>query len=242
MLKFLPKNFLARRKFFLFKKSLSSEITPFLIVIFSLFFAGIVTVVISPRNSPTLQPEKKTAAPNLLGEKDKTSKSSVDKVNGDLEINKRSNSGVKKELKTPLQNNERNNNTDLAPETLGATNQTQAVQTSQSPQNPDPLPPPSPPTIAQVGVTIITPSSTSNFTVELEEGFDICGVLVKAKNEGKISSLILDDSYLSTYKSLYVYEINGFANNWTFTVNGESPLGCSLYFPKKNDVIVWKFG
>ena len=238
MLKFLPKNFLARRKFFLFKKSLSSEITPFLIVIFSLFFAGIVTVVISPRNSPTLQQEKNATAPNLLGEQDKEIQGSAtkDEKKNKFETTQQRIGGDKKT----------DNSTN---DVLGATsgNQNQEVQTPPPPAvsapNLETTPLTSvPQTSPTVSVAIIPPDATSNFAVVLEEAFNVCDVLVKAKNEEKISSLTLDDSYLSTYKSLYVYEINGFANNWTFTVNGGSPLGCSLYFPKDKDTIVWKFG
>ena len=71
---------------------------------------------------------------------------------------------------------------------------------------------------------------------------NVCDVLKKAKDLGKISSLALDDSYMSNMNSLYVREMNGLSNNWTFKVNGNSPLGCSLYQVKPNDQIVWKFG
>ena len=69
-----------------------------------------------------------------------------------------------------------------------------------------------------------------------------CDVLQKAKDAGKLKSVTFDDSYMATMHSRYISEINGFANNWTFTVNGSSPLGCSLSQPKPNDTIVWKFG
>lgn len=90
-----------------------------------------------------------------------------------------------------------------------------------------------------VSVEIKTADSSSNFSVELKDGMNVCDVLQKAKDEGKISSLTIDDSYLSNLKSRYVSEINGYKNNWTFKVNGVSPLGCSLSNPKPDDIIIW---
>ena len=75
----------------------------------------------------------------------------------------------------------------------------------------------------------------------LNNGANACDVLQEAKNEGKINSVTFDDSYMSTMHSRYITEINGYSNNWTFTVDGSSPNGCSLINPKPNDTIVWKF-
>ncbi len=245
MLKFLPENFLARRKFFLFKKFLPSKLSPYLIIFLFLIFAGFIQIILSPKptklssqKSQSLQEKTNTNLPTLLVEEDKEIKDSTTKGE------------VKRELENAPQNGLEQKSADSANNILGTTSETQNQNTQLPPSSstPNPSPPapaPTPPpslTTAIVSVTIITPNPTSNFTVLLEDGFNVCDVLIKAKNEGKISSLTLDDSYLSTYKSLYVYEINGFANNWTFTVNGESPLGCSLYFPKDKDTIVWKFG
>ena len=93
----------------------------------------------------------------------------------------------------------------------------------------------------KVTLGIISPSETLNLSEEIEDGMNVCDLLTQAKNEGKIQSLTIDNSYLSTLKSAYVYEINGYKNNWTFTVNGATPKGCSLSFPKPNDSVVWKF-
>jgi hypothetical protein len=93
----------------------------------------------------------------------------------------------------------------------------------------------------KVTLGIIFPSEALNLSEEIEDGMNVCDLLTQTKNEGKIQSLAIDNSYLSTLKSAYVYEINGYKNNWTFTVNGASPKGCSLSFPKPGDVIVWKF-
>lgn len=93
-----------------------------------------------------------------------------------------------------------------------------------------------------VSVEIKAPDGTSTFAVDYSDGMDVCAVLQKAKDSGKIKSVTFSDEYMSTLRSKYVSEINGFANNWTFSVNGSSPLGCSLSQPKPNDTIVWKFG
>lgn len=93
-----------------------------------------------------------------------------------------------------------------------------------------------------VSLHITDPDGTSSFPVTLHSNDNLCDNLTEAKNEGKIKSLTLDASYLSVYHSLYVREINGFNNNWTVSVNGTAPEGCSLYNPKPNDSIVWKFG
>ena len=100
---------------------------------------------------------------------------------------------------------------------------------------PTPLPNP------KITLEIIFPSETLNLSEEIKNGSTVCDLLSQAKDEGKIQSLTIDNSYLPTLKSAYVYEINGYKNNWTFTVNETSPRGCSLSFPKPNDIVVWKF-
>ncbi|HSW96858.1 MAG TPA: hypothetical protein VLF89_03455 [Candidatus Saccharimonadales bacterium] len=97
-------------------------------------------------------------------------------------------------------------------------------------------------TINTVSLQIETPEGSSRSAITLKDGVNVCDVLDEAKNEGKISSVTFDDTYMSSLHSKYVYEINGYKNNWTFTVNNTSPLGCSLFNPKPNDSIVWKFG
>ncbi|HEY4526271.1 MAG TPA: DUF4430 domain-containing protein [Candidatus Paceibacterota bacterium] len=92
-----------------------------------------------------------------------------------------------------------------------------------------------------VFLQIIDPDGTSNFEVNLNPGDDLCANLVEAKAEGKIKALLIDDSYLATFGSRYVREINGYSNNWTVEVNGVVPKGCSLYKPKAGDQIIWRF-
>ncbi|MGI8420225.1 MAG: DUF4430 domain-containing protein [Candidatus Levyibacteriota bacterium] len=101
---------------------------------------------------------------------------------------------------------------------------------------------PTPQLANTVSLQIQDPAGTSSFTVTLKAGANVCDVLQETIDEGKITSVTFDDSYMSTLHSKYVTEINGFKNNWTFTINGTTPLGCSLANPKPNDTIVWKFG
>lgn len=112
--------------------------------------------------------------------------------------------------------------------------------------SPTPVPTPSlaptpAPIVASVNIEIKASGTSSSFILQIEEGINACEVLVKAKNEGKIASVTLDDSYLATFNTLLVSEINGLSNYWVFTVNGESPMGCSLVSLKSDDQIIWEF-
>jgi hypothetical protein len=71
-----------------------------------------------------------------------------------------------------------------------------------------PLPTSSPtPTIVVQTVTleIKTPDGADKFNVSLTPNATVCDILEAAKNEGKINSLTLDDSYMDTLHSKYVY-------------------------------------
>lgn len=125
--------------------------------------------------------------------------------------------------------------------------QSSPVPPTSSPQitaQPSPTPTITPQvTIAAVQVTlhITDPDGTKIFQVTLHTGDTLCDNLVEAKNEGKIKSLTLDNSYMQSFHSAYVREMDGFTNNWTVSVNNTSPQGCSLYTVKPNDSIIWKF-
>ncbi len=90
-----------------------------------------------------------------------------------------------------------------------------------------------------VNLQISEPDGTSNFSLPV--GGNACDELTEAKNEGKIRSVTFSDQYMSSMHSLYIKEINGYQNDWTFTVNGQGPSGCSLASPKAGDNVVWKF-
>lgn len=92
-----------------------------------------------------------------------------------------------------------------------------------------------------VNLQIDEPDGNFAFSVPLGDGENLCDNLTKAKDLGKIRSLTL--TYYQIYSSFYVYEMNGYVNNWTFTFNGAHPdHGCSYYKPNSGDSVVWKFG
>lgn len=114
---------------------------------------------------------------------------------------------------------------------------------SQTP-TPEPSPSinPSPSPVAQkISIEIKQPDTQINFDLEITEGINPCQALQKAKDEGKINSLTISDKYLASFGTLLVEEINGYKNNWVFTVNGQSPNGCSLITLKNGDKVIWEF-
>jgi hypothetical protein len=130
-------------------------------------------------------------------------------------------------------------NPSLNPQT-GSTSQSSSAPQSSATSQPSPSPT-SQPEKKQVNVEIQSPDGNNSFQIEITDGMNVCDVVQKAKDQGRINSLTIDDQYLASLNSKYVYEINGHKNNWTFKINGNSPLGCSLYQVKANDQIVWKF-
>lgn len=144
------------------------------------------------------------------------------------------------------QNNLQSNN--AQPQTLANSTQTQPPSTpmpteatAQSTPTPSPTQQPTTVPAQTVNIQITDPDGTKSFQVTFHNGDNLCDNLTEAKNEGKIKSLTLDNSYMSAYHSLYVREIDSYSNNWTVTDNGTEPQGCSLFNPKPNDNILWKF-
>jgi len=88
----------------------------------------------------------------------------------------------------------------------------------------------------------INGSSVGN--VDLPEGANQCDVLLKAKDQGKISQLLMKyDNALGTNG---VYQINGQGKEnsvwWTYKVNGQSPSqGCSLVKANSGESIEWEY-
>ena len=118
--------------------------------------------------------------------------------------------------------------------TLQVQSSTVAMQQTASSTQPTQAP------AVMIHMQIAEPDGTLNFSLPVRG--NVCDELTEAKNEGKIHSVTFDSSYMGSMHSLYVKEINGYTNNWTFTVNEQSPQGCSLVLPKAGDNIVWKFG
>jgi hypothetical protein len=90
-------------------------------------------------------------------------------------------------------------------------------------------------------VEVKEPNHDFTFPLSIQDGINACQLLEFAKDQGKINSVTLDDRYLSSFNTLLVKEINGFQDNWTFTVNGNSPMGCSLINLHNNDSVVWEY-
>ncbi|MBI5451907.1 DUF4430 domain-containing protein [Candidatus Gottesmanbacteria bacterium] len=81
-------------------------------------------------------------------------------------------------------------------------------------------------------------------TVTLDQGANQCDVLTKAKDQGKISSLLM--KYDSSLGTNGVYQINGQGKEnsvwWVYKVNGQSPgQGCSLVKANNGDKIEWSY-
>lgn len=104
------------------------------------------------------------------------------------------------------------------------------------------IPPTGVPQPTTITLTVTEPDGTSSNAVTFSVGENPCSILYDAKNQGKIRSVTIK-TYGPPLNSDYVQELNGYQNNWTFTLNGVSePTGCSNYSVKKGDSITWKFG
>lgn len=79
--------------------------------------------------------------------------------------------------------------------------------------------------------------------VSVPEGVNQCDVLSKALEQGKISQLNM--KYNPSLKSYGVYQINGVGKEndvwWVYTVNGQSPAGCSFVKANNGDNIEWRY-
>ena len=81
-------------------------------------------------------------------------------------------------------------------------------------------------------------------SIDLSEGANQCDVLTLAKDQGKISSLLMKyDNSLGTHG---VYQINGQGKEnsiwWTYKVNGQSPSqGCSYIKANSGDSAEWEY-
>ncbi len=114
------------------------------------------------------------------------------------------------------------------------------------------------PTIAQINPTSQpTPTTVSNnnifklqindpngnfsFSFTYQGGTNPCSILNNAKNSGDIKSVTINH-YGPPLNSDYVKEINGFSDNWNFSINGNSmPKGCSNYNLNSGDNVLWKY-
>ncbi|MBI2033216.1 MAG: hypothetical protein HYT10_02005 [Candidatus Levybacteria bacterium] len=108
------------------------------------------------------------------------------------------------------------------------------------PQSAEPTQP-IPTTSDEFTVELFTPDGNGSFTVKFRENSTPCSILTDAKNEGKIRSVTITH-YDAPLNSDYVKEINGFSDNWTFSINSETkPMGCSQYILGKGNTVIWKY-
>jgi len=80
--------------------------------------------------------------------------------------------------------------------------------------------------------------------VELQESSNQCDVLSKAKDQGKISQLLM--KYESSLGTNGIYQINGQGSEnvvwWTYKVNGTAPAqGCSYIKANSGDNVEWEY-
>ena len=92
-----------------------------------------------------------------------------------------------------------------------------------------------------VTLQIHEPDGDSTITLTYHDGSNPCSLLSDAKSDGKIKSVTINH-YGAPLNSDYVKEINGFTDNWNFSLNGETkPTGCSNYTISKGNSIVWTY-
>ncbi len=231
----------------LFAKLNKPTLLPVVVVVFTFIIAGSIAYAFAPKPHATIAKvaitEKKVA---MTTKKQKPSVTPEVKVLG---ANTQKTSWPTAEVaKSPTATPVPHSTQTASNTTTSGQQTTTNTLTQQTTQNSSPTVTPQPttaPTTASVTNTVSMqvqdPAGTSNFMVTLKNGANACDVLQEAKDEGKINSVTFDDSYMASLHSRYVTQINGYANNWTFTINGSSPNGCSLSNPKPNDSIVWKY-
>lgn len=227
-------------------KALSREILSILVILSSLLFAGSITYAFAPRSTTTTQPAQEEATTVVTKQQEINYSPFIAQPTQPQQVLGTKTKTVSPSL-TPIPSSNTstptNNPTTPPVPIIVVHNITQVVSPTPS-QTPEPTPTivPSPSPASQtVSIEINSPSEKSNFTIDITDNMNACQILQKAKEEGKITSLTLDDKYLESFGTLLVAEMNGYSNNWVFTVNGESPMGCSLSFPKSGDQIVWNY-
>ncbi|MFA6081035.1 MAG: hypothetical protein WC741_01355 [Patescibacteria group bacterium] len=92
-----------------------------------------------------------------------------------------------------------------------------------------------------INLEINGPDGNNKFSLTYKDGANPCSILNDAKNDGKIRSVTILH-YGAPLNSDYVKEINGFSDNWNFSIDGSGkPSGCSNYILNKNSTVTWKY-
>jgi hypothetical protein len=93
----------------------------------------------------------------------------------------------------------------------------------------------------KINLTVNEPDGSSNYPADYKSGVNPCSFLNDAKAAGKIKSVTIMH-YDAPLNSDYVKEINGYSDNWTFSINGtKEPKGCSYYSLNSGDSVTWKY-
>jgi len=101
--------------------------------------------------------------------------------------------------------------------------------------------PTNPPQQDLITLEINSPDGSSKFSLIYKDNINPCSILNDAKNDGKIKSVTIIH-YDAPLNSDYVKEINGFSDNWKFSIDGDGkPAGCSNYKLNKNSTVTWKY-
>ncbi|MGH7246108.1 MAG: DUF4430 domain-containing protein [Candidatus Levyibacteriota bacterium] len=96
-------------------------------------------------------------------------------------------------------------------------------------------------TPATVTLVIHEPNGTITDALVFHDGLNPCSLVSSAKDQGKIASVTIK-TYGPPLNSDYVQEINGYQNNWTFSLNGNTePKGCSNYTLSNKDTVTWQY-
>lgn len=105
---------------------------------------------------------------------------------------------------------------------------------NQNPQNTEPTPESNQNTLK---ITLKINGQTAG-EVTVQAGGNHCDVLTAARDQGIIQSV--DMRWYEQYGSYFVEKINGIGGNWTYKVNGTSPLGCSGVQAHNGDTVHWE--
>ena len=224
------------------------EIIPALVIFSVLLFAGSVSFAFAPKSAHTIAADEPRVVETVKEEvgfsplsKHSPQTKQVLGIAAKVVLNSSTPSFTPKASVLPSPSSVP---TSVPVQTIVVRNVTEVVNTPAPTSTATPAPSiePSPtPTPLTVNIEVNSPAGKSNFSLKITDGMNACEILQKAKDEGKIASLTLDDKYLESFGTLLVAEMNGYSTNWVFTVNGESPMGCSLSFPKSGDQIVWTY-
>lgn len=211
--------FLPRKYFFMQKRSFIKS--PFGIAAIICFAIALISPLVFVSINPSVQKEViKKVSPTVTIVPSKTEKES-ESVQGAMTVD-----------------NHSANPTPVSQDSQGQATST----TTQSTATPT-IAPTSVPAVQTFQVSLsVNGSSVGSVTVD--QGANQCDVLTKAKDQGKISQLLM--KYVDSLGTNGVYQINGVGKDnsvwWVYKVNGQSPgQGCSYIKANSGDTVEWDY-